>query len=60
MEILQFFQNAADRAFAGFDRLAETELHARAVEVLAWLAHLEVDVAREVVLEEAQAELERH
>ena len=50
---LQFREHVADAAFAGFDGLAQTELHARTVEVLPRLTHLEVLVARQVVLEEA-------
>ena len=51
-------QNPPHLPLAGFDAFAEGELDAGAVQILSLVVDLEIDVAGEVVGEEAQSELE--
>ena len=46
-------QNPPHLALAGFDAFAEGELDAGTIEILSFVVHLEIDVAGEVVGEEA-------
>ena len=55
----QVFEDAQNGFLAGLDGFAQAHLHTRAVQILLWLANLEVTVARKVVLEEPEPKLER-